>query len=169
MTNKVPMTPRSYDLLRQELKRLKSTRPELARAIEVAREHGDISENADYDAAKEKSGLVEAKIRDLEHKLAHAQLIDPRQNLNPDKVTFGVSVKVLDVDNDEEKVLMLVGADETNVSAGLISFESPIGKSLIGKRKGDVATIQLPGGKKEYEILELFVDYDYTVVEEDEA
>ncbi len=156
---KVPMTPRSYAALRDELQKLKSSRPELAHAIEVARELGDISENADYDAAKEKSGMVEAKIRDIEAKLAHAQIINPAQISDPKKVMFGVSVRILDVNTDEQKVFMLVGADESNVQKGLVSFESPIGKSLIGKSVGDVVTMQLPGGKREYEITEIFVDY----------
>ena len=156
---KVPMTPRSYAALRDELLRLKSSRPELAHAIEVARELGDISENADYDAAKEKSGMVEAKIRDIEAKLAHAQIINPAQISDPKKVMFGVSVRIIDVNTDEKKVFMLVGADESNVQKGLVSFESPIGKSLIGKTVGDIITMQLPGGKKEYEISEIFVDY----------
>jgi transcription elongation factor GreA len=153
------MTPRSYSALRDELQKLKSSRPELAHAIEVARELGDISENADYDAAKEKSGMVEAKIRDIEAKLAHAQIINPAQISDPKKVMFGVSVKIIDVNTDEQKIFMLVGADESNVQKGLVSFESPIGKSLIGKAVGDVVTMQLPGGKKEYEISEIFVDY----------
>ena len=156
---KVPMTPRSYAALRDELQKLKSSRPELAHAIEVARELGDISENADYAAAKEKSGMVEAKIRDIEAKLAHAQIINPAQISDPKKVMFGVSVRILDVNTDEQKVFMLVGADESNVQKGLVSFESPIGKSLIGKSVGDVVTMQLPGGKREYEITEIFVDY----------
>jgi transcription elongation factor GreA len=156
---KVPMTPRSYAALRDELHKLKGSRPELAHAIEVARELGDISENADYDAAKEKSGMVEAKIRDIEAKLAHAQIINPAQINNPQKVMFGVSVKIVNMNTDEEKVFMLVGADESNVQKGLVSFESPIGKSLIGKAVGDIVTIQLPGGKTEYEITDLFVDY----------
>lgn len=155
------MTPRGYDNLRKELQRLKAMRPELSRAIEVAREHGDISENADYDAAKEKSGMTEAKIRDIEAKLSLAQVIDPRANPEPERITFGVSVKVVDLDSDEQKVLTLVGVDESNVDQGLISFESPIGKSLIGKSQGDVVTIRLPAGQKEYEVLEIFVDYKY--------
>lgn len=156
---KVPMTPRSYAALRDELHRLKSSRPELAHAIEVARELGDISENADYDAAKEKSGMVEAKIRDIEAKLAYAQIINPAQINNPQKVMFGVSVRIINMNTDEEKVFMLVGADESNVQKGLVSFESPIGKSLIGKSVGDIVSMQLPGGKTEYEITDIFVDY----------
>ncbi len=153
------MTPRSYNRLRKEVHRLKSTRPELSRAIEVAREHGDLSENADYDAAKEKSGMTEAKIRDIEAKLSLAQVIDPRDTPEPARVTFGVSVKVEDTDSGEKKVITLVGADESDVGQGLISFESPIGKSLIGKSEGDIVTITLPSGQKEYEVLKIFVDY----------
>ncbi len=165
MSVKVPMTPRSYNSLRQELQKLKASRPELATAIEVAREHGDISENADYDAAKEKSGMVEAKIRDIEAKLAHAQVIDPRQITDPQKVMFGVSVRITNLDTEEKKVFMLVGADESDVQKGRVSFESPIGKSLIGKAEGDIVTIQLPGGRAEYEIVEIFVEYEEEEVE----
>ncbi|MDZ4784715.1 MAG: transcription elongation factor GreA [bacterium] len=167
MSSKVPMTPRSYNALRKEVFRLKGMRPELAQAIEVARALGDLKENADYDAAKEKSGMTEAKIRDIDHKLSNAQVIDPRQNPEPEKVTFGVSVKIVDVESNEKRIMMLVGADESNVEKGLISFESPIGKSLIGKSIGDIATINLPSGKKEYEILEIFLEYTEEAVEQD--
>ena len=157
---KHPMTPRGYDSLRDELQKLKAQRPELANAIEVARGHGDLSENADYDAAKEKSGMVEAKIRDIESKLSLAEVIDPRKLSNLDRVVFGVSVKIEDVDSGEEKVLSIVGAHESDIARGRISFESPLGKGLIGKRAGDIAVMNLPAGKKEYEIHEIFVDYE---------
>lgn len=156
---KRPITPRGYNALRTELQRLKSTRPELSRAIEVARAHGDISENADYDAAKEKSGLVEAKIRDIEAKLALADLIDPRKITDMGRVVFGVSVKIEDTESGDQKVLSIVGSDESDADRGWISFESPLGRSLIGKNLGDVAKIKLPAGTREYEILEIFVDY----------
>ena len=156
---KRPLTPRGYNALRTDLRRLKSSRPELARAIEVARGHGDLSENGDYDAAKEKSGMVEAKIRDLESKLAMAEIIDPRKNPNPTRVVFGVSVRISDIDSSEEKLLSIVGADESDVDRGWISCESPLGRSLIGKESGDVIKVQLPGGSREYEILDIFVDY----------
>lgn len=160
MSQKIPMTPRGHAALRDELQKLKAMRPELSRAIEVAREHGDLSENADYDAAKEKSGMVEAKIRDIEAKLTYAEIIDPRRLGEPQKVVFGVSVKILDLDSDDEKTLTIVGGDESDIDKGFISFESPIAKSLIGKAEGDIAKMRLPGGEKEYEILEIFIDYE---------
>jgi transcription elongation factor GreA len=145
--------------MRLELQKLKAMRPELARAIEVARGHGDLSENGDYDAAKEKSGMTEAKIRDLEAKLSMAEIIDPRKLAEPQKVVFGVSVKIEDVNSGESRGLTIVGADESDVDQGWISIESPLGRGLIGKELGDVARVQLPAGIREYEILEIFIDY----------
>lgn len=162
---KRPMTPNGYNALRRELKKLKAMRPELSRAIEVARAHGDLSENADYDAAKNKSGMVEAKIRDIETKLAMAEVIDPRRITSFNKVVFGLSVKIEEVDSGEGKTLTLVGSDESDVERGLISFESPLGRGLIGRSSGDTARLQLPGGTREYEIVEIFLDY--TPAEED--
>jgi transcription elongation factor GreA len=145
--------------MRAELQRLKATRPELARAIEVARGHGDLSENGDYDAAKEKSGMTEAKIRDLEAKLSMAEIIDPRKLGQPGKVVFGVSVRIEDMNSGEVRALSIVGADESDVDRGWISIESPLGRGLIGKEQGDVARVQLPAGVREYEITEIFIDY----------
>jgi transcription elongation factor GreA len=163
------MTPRGYDALRSEVQRLKAMRPELAKAIEIARGHGDLSENGDYDAAKEKSGMTEAKIRDFEAKLATAEIIDPRRIANPTRVVFGVSVVIEDVASGEEKTLSIFGADESDIDKGWISCESPIGRALIGKEIGDVAKVQLPGGTKEYEIREIFVDYEDANGEQAEA
>lgn len=162
---KRPMTPRGYATLRNELTKLKGMRPELARAIEIARGHGDLSENGDYDAAKEKSGMTEAKIRDIEARLATAEVIDPLKLGNLTRVVFGSSVKIEDVDTGEQRVISIYGAEESDVDKGWISFEAPLGKGLIGKELGDVARVTLPVGVKEYEILEVFVDYDYTPVE----
>ena len=156
---KRPITPRGYNAQRRELHKLKSMRPELAKAIEIARGHGDLSENGDYDAAKEKSGMIEAKIRDIEAKISFAEVIDPRKTPNPTRVVFGVTTKVLDIDGDEEKVFTIVGPDESNIDNGWISCESPLGKSLIGKETGDVAKAHVPGGEREYEILEIYLDY----------
>ena len=163
---KRPITPRGYNKLRSELKALKSMRPELARAIETARGHGDISENADYDAAKEKSGLTEAKIRDLEMRLAEADIVDPRKLGSPTRVMFGVTVRIEDVDSGEQRTISIYGPDESDVDRGFISFESPLGKGLIGKEEGDVAQIQLPSGKRSYEIMEISVDYNDEVTAE---
>jgi transcription elongation factor GreA len=159
------MTPRGYATLRSELMKLKAMRPELARAIEIARGHGDLSENGDYDAAKEKSGMVEAKIRDIEARLSNAEVIDPRKLGTPNRVVFGVSVKLEDVDSGEQRVISLVGAEESDVDKGWISFEAPLGKGVIGKELGDVARVTLPGGAREFEILEIFVDYQEEVSE----
>ena len=162
---KRPMTPRGYAALRAELTRLKAMRPEIARAIEIARGHGDLSENGDYDAAKEKSGMTEAKIRDIETRLAMAEVIDPRKFGELTRVVFGASVKIEDVDSGEQRVLSIFGAEESDIEKGWISFEAPLGKALIGKEIGDVAKVPLPGGAREYEICEIFVMYEETVEE----
>jgi transcription elongation factor GreA len=159
---KRPMTPRGYNSLRAELMRLKAMRPEIARMIEVARGHGDLSENGDYDAAKEKSGMTEAKIRDIEARLAMAEVIDPRKLGTPSRVVFGSSVKIEDLDSGDKKVLSIYGAEETDIEKGWISFEAPLGKALIGKEEGDVVKVPLPGGAREYEVLEIFVSYEET-------
>jgi len=159
---KSPMTPRGYDKLRKELQKLKGMRPELARAIEVARAQGDLSENADYDAAKEKSGLTEAKIRDVEARLAMAEIVDPSRLTEPTRVVFGVTVDIEDVDSGEKKILSIYGSEESDVERGWISFESPLARGLIGKEVGDVAKVPLPSGSKEFEILDVRVEYDPT-------
>ena len=161
---KRPMTPRGYATLRAELMRLKALRPEIARMIEVARGHGDLSENGDYDAAKEKSGMTEAKIRDIEARLATAEVIDPLKLGKPARVVFGSSVKIEDVESGEQRTLSIYGAEESDVAKGWISYETPLGKSLIGKEEGDVARVALPGGAREYEVLEIFVSYEYTEI-----
>lgn len=160
---KSPMTPRGYDTLRKELQKLKSSRPELANAIEVARAHGDLSENADYDAAKEKSGMVEAKIRDIEARLSNADVIDPRNLKSFDRVVFGTCVKVEDCDSGDQRCLCIVGSEESNIDRGWISFESPLARALIGKEVGEVVKAVLPAGAREYEILEVYVDYQESV------
>lgn len=162
---KSPMTPRGYATLRSELMRLKASRVDLAKAIEIARGHGDLSENGDYDAAKNKSGMTEAKIRDIELKLSSADVIDPRKLSNIDRVVFGVTVEIEDVDSGEKKRLSIVGNEESDITKGWISFESPLGKSLIGKQEGDIARVNLPAGKKEYEIMSIVVDYTEDAVE----
>lgn len=154
---KRPITPRGNDLLIRELKRLKALRPELSRAIEIARGHGDLSENGDYDAAKERSGMTEAKIRDLEGKLSWAEIIDPRKFKDPTKVVFGVSVKLAEVETGEERLYEIVGADESDIDKGWLSIESPLAKALLGKEVGD--TLKAGGAGKEYEVLEIFIGY----------
>ncbi len=157
---KRPMTPRGYAALRTELMKLKSMRPELARAIEIARGHGDLSENGDYDAAKEKSGMTEAKIRDIEARLAMAEVIDPRKLGEPSRVVFGSSVKIEDVDTGDQRTISIFGAEESDVEKGWISYEAPLGKALIGKEIGDVVKVPLPAGAREYEVVEIFVVYE---------
>ena len=159
---KRPMTPRGYEQLRKELQRLKGSRGELAEAIAVARGHGDLSENADYDAAKNASGMNEARIRDLESKLSQAEVIDPSKFKNPQKVVFGVSVTISDLDSGEEKTVSIYGAEESDISKGWISYETPLARALIGKIVGDTATVKLPAGSKEYEVLKIDVAYNYT-------
>ena len=146
---KLPMRPSGYSLLREELQRLKSQRPELAQAIEAARQHGDLSENADYDAAKNNSGMVEAKIRDIESRLAVADIIDPRRISQRTRVQFGLSVKLEDVDSGEEKVYTIVGGEESDVARGWISYETPLAAALMNREEGDIAVVRLPGGKRE--------------------
>jgi transcription elongation factor GreA len=161
---KYPMTPSGYALLRRELLKLKGMRVELAEAIEVARGHGDLSENGDYDAAKERSGMVEAKIRDLEARLAAADVIDPLSIKDPIRVMFGVTVFLESVDSGEERKFTIVGTEESDINRGYISYDSPIGRALIGKEPGDVARVQAPGGAREYEIREILVAYEAMII-----
>lgn len=156
---KRPITPRGYQILRQELDRLKSTRPELAEAIATARAHGDLSENADYDAAKNASGLTEAKIREIEGQLAEAQVIDPSTLPTPERVTFGATVRVEDSDSGEQRIYSIYGPEEADPKRGWISYETPIARALIGKSLGDEITVNLPVGQKYFEILDIYIDY----------
>jgi transcription elongation factor GreA len=151
MTDKVPMTPAGAQKLREELSRLKEERPKISREIGVAREHGDLSENAEYHAAKERQGLVEARIKDIEDKLARAEVIDPSK-LSGDRVRFGATVTVTNLDTDEPQTFRIVGADEADVSSGTISISAPLARALIGKSIGDEIVINLPGGTRRYEI-----------------
>ena len=153
--DKIPITPSGLQKLKDELKKLRSVEmPEIVKAIEVARGHGDLSENADYDAAKNRQGQIVSRITELEDKIARAQVIDP-STLDHDKVVFGATVKLLDVDSDEEFEYQIVGADESDVKQGKISVQSPIARSLIGKKVGDIAKIITPKGTRELEVLEI--------------
>lgn len=155
MAQTLPLTVRGKRLLEEELKKLiHEDRPAVIKAIEEARSHGDLSENAEYDAAKEKQALVEGRIQEVQGKLAGAEIVDPSK-LSEEKVVFGAHVKVLDCDSDQEKVYQIVGVDEADVKQGLISILSPLSRGLIGKREGDVALVHSPKGEKEYEILEI--------------
>ncbi len=148
----VPLTIRGAKLLREELKRLKEERPKISAAIAVARAHGDIKENAEYHAAKEQQGLAEARIRDIEGKLSNAQIIELDKVNASGKVVFGATVRLANLDSDEETRYQLVGEDEADIKSGLLSIGSPIARALIGKEEGDVVEVVTPGGKLGYEI-----------------
>jgi transcription elongation factor GreA len=152
--NKVPMTNRGAELLREELQKLKSTdRPQVIQAIAEAREHGDLKENAEYHAAKEQQGFIEGRIKEIEGKLSHIQIIDVTEIDARGKVVFGATVDLLDVQADKETTYQIVGEDEADIGAGLISFTSPIARALIGKEEGDEVTFSAPGGDKHYEVI----------------
>jgi transcription elongation factor GreA len=158
MSTTLPLTVRGKKLLDEELKRLiHQERPEVIRQIEEARSHGDLSENAEYDAAKEKQALVEGRIQDIQSKLAGAEIVDPSK-IKSDKVVFGAKVKMLDYEADKQVVYQIVGVDEADVKQGLISILSPIARAMIGKKVGDVAIVSSPKGEKEYEIQELLFE-----------
>jgi len=152
---KIPITPKGYRDLQKKLRHLRKVeRPKNIKDIEVARSHGDLSENAEYHAAKERQGIIVAQIADTEARLADADVIDPAR-LNLEKIAFGATVKMLDTESDEEKLYTIVGSTETDVSRGRISIESPIARSLIGRAAGDAVTVTTPRGAKEFEILEI--------------
>ncbi len=155
MTGKVPMTAEGYRRLEAELDRLKNTeRPAISKALEAAREHGDISENAEYHAAKERQGLVEARIADLEDAVRRADVIDVSK-LSGTTVKFGATVIVADGDTDVETTFMIVGSHEANASNGRLSVTSPLARALIGKTAGDVVEVTTPSGGKSYEVIEV--------------
>ena len=148
---RTPMTRPGYDRLREELDRLKKVeRPAVVRAIAEARAHGDLSENAEYHAARERQGFIEARIGELEGKIGTAEVLDPPTS--GDRVTFGSTVKLEDQDG-RESTYQIVGSDEAEPKRGLISIMSPLARTLIGKRVGDTVTAQLPSGKKSFDIL----------------
>ncbi len=150
----IPITVRGAELLKVELHQLKTVeRPSVVLAIAEARAQGDLSENAEYDAAKERQGFVEARIKDLEGKLSNAQIIDPSTLDAGGKVVFGATLQLEDLDSGAKVTYQIVGDDEADIKQGKISISSPIARSLIGKFEGDTAVVQAPGGKREYEIL----------------
>ena len=152
---KTPMTLRGAELLRKELTQLKNVeRPKISEQIAEARSHGDLSENAEYDAAREKQGLMEARIRDIEAKLANAQVVDPKTLHAEGRVVFGATVEVED-DKGEASTWQIVGEDEADIKQGRIFVASPIARALIGKSAGDSVEVQTPGGVKGYEILDV--------------
>ena len=152
MPDRFPITPKGVQKLKDELARLKEERPKISRDIGVAREHGDLSENAEYHAAKERQGMVEARIKDIEDKLARAEIIDPSK-LTGEKVSFGATVELSNIDTDEAVVYQIVGAEEANVNDGLISISAPLARALIGKTVGDEVRVKLPAGERCYEIV----------------
>ena len=152
MADKYPMTPAGQAWMRKQLKRLKEVdRPNNARAIEIARGHGDLSENADYSAAKEEQGMIEAKIRDFDSKLALAEVIDPTK-LSGDRVQFGATVTIEDTDTGETSIYTIVGEHEADIKKRRISLVAPVARGLLGKRVGDDVTITTPKGKREFTI-----------------
>ncbi|MEN2993875.1 MAG: transcription elongation factor GreA [Thermodesulfovibrio sp.] len=149
------MTPEGYAKLKEELERLiKIERPAIIKAIAEARAHGDLSENAEYHAAREKQSFIEGRIQELQAKLSRAYVIDPSK-INQNKVAFGAKVRVIDIDTEEEKEFHLVGPDEADVKNGKISISSPVGKALIGKEIGDQVTIKAPAKTFRYEIVSI--------------
>lgn len=151
---KIPLTIFGAEQLKNELQQLKSVaRPEIIAAIAEARSHGDLSENAEYEAAKEKQGFIEGRIAELESKLSHAQIIDPKEIHAEGRIVFGTTVDLMDLETDEEVRYQIVGDDEADIKEAKISINSPIARALIGKEEGDVAEVQAPGGVREYEIL----------------
>lgn len=154
--NKVPMTVRGAEMLRDELKKLKSQdRPQVIQAIAEARAHGDLKENAEYHAAKEQQGFIEGRIKEIEGKLSHIQVIDVTTVDAKGKVVFGATVDLLDVQTNSEMTYRIVGEDEASISDGLVSYTSPIARALIGKSEGDEVIFSAPGGEKEYEVIEV--------------
>jgi transcription elongation factor GreA len=155
MSHSVPMTKESFEFLQEELKRfIREERPKVIQDIAEARAHGDLSENAEYDAAKHRQGFIEGRILELKDKLSRAYVVD-LSNLKPDKVVFGATVTLYDTMTDEEVTYRIVGEDEADIKLGKMSCSSPVGKALIGHRLDDTVRVKVPSGLKEYEILDI--------------
>jgi transcription elongation factor GreA len=153
LTTILPITLRGKQMLETELKKLiHEERPMIIKSIEEARAHGDISENAEYDAAKERQGMIEGRIGEIQGKLAGVEAIEPK-SIKSDKIVFGATVEIQDTETDEKSTYQIVGVDEADVKKGMISIISPLSRSMIGKKVGDLCTVQSPKGDKEYEIL----------------
>jgi len=154
--NKVPLTVRGAERLREELKKLKSEdRPRVIEAIAEARAHGDLKENAEYHAAREQQSFIEGRIKEIEGKLSHAQIIDVASMDAGGRVIFGATVCLMEDATEVEVTYQIVGEDEADIKEGLISVSSPIARALIGKEEGDLVTVNAPGGEKQYEIVEV--------------
>lgn len=155
MSQSVPMTREGYQRLQEELKRLiREDRPKVVQDIAEARGHGDLSENAEYDAAKERQSFIEGRIQEINDKLARAQVINPAE-LDTDKVVFGARVTLFDVDSGNEVTYQIVGEDEADLKFGKISINSPVGKALIGHRLDEEVTVKIPSGLKTYEVIDI--------------
>ncbi len=156
MSDKVPLTKRGAEKLREELQYLKTVeRPRIIQAIAEARAHGDLKENAEYHAAREQQSFAEGRIKEIEGKLSHANIIDVAALDAGGKVVFGATVDLIDEDTGDEITYQIVGEDEADIKAGLISINSPIARALIGRMEGDVATVRTPGGERSLEIVEV--------------
>ena len=152
---KIPITPQGYETLKKELNHLMSVeRPNVIKAIEEARSHGDLSENAEYEAAKERQGFIEGRVNELKYKIGNAQIIDP-DRLPKDRAVFASKVLLSNVDTGEDVEYQLVGPDESDVNGGRISVASPLGRAIIGRRPGDEIILEAPGGKRVYELVEI--------------
>lgn len=152
---KIPLTRNGYDTLKKELERLKRVeRPENIKAIEEARAHGDLSENAEFAAAKDRQGFLEGRIGELEYKLANADIID-LSRLSKERAVFGSRVVLENINTGEDVEYQLVGPDESNIAQGRISISSPLGKAIMGKKPGDELTLKVPGGTRSYELVEI--------------
>lgn len=155
MSQTVPMTPEGYQKLQEELKRLiRVERPKVVQDIAEARGHGDLSENAEYDAAKERQGFVEGRIAEINGKMARAQVIDASE-IDTDKIVFGATVTLFDVESEIESTYRIVGEDEADIKKGLISINSPVAKALIGHRADDEVQIKVPSGTRIYEVINI--------------
>lgn len=151
----IPITKEGYEALKKELHQLKTVdRPENIKAIEVARAHGDLSENAEFDAAKDRQAFIEGRIQDLEYKIANADVIDP-SSLPDDKVVFASTFILENIDTGEEVTYQLVGQEESDIAKGKISVSSPLGMAILGKGPGDEVAVTAPGGKRFYELVEI--------------
>ncbi|HEY0563543.1 MAG TPA: transcription elongation factor GreA [Methylophilus sp.] len=154
--NQIPVTVLGAELMKEELQRLRSVdRPAIIQAIAEARAQGDLSENAEYEAAKEKQSFIEGRIAELESKLSNLQVIDPKTLNAEGRVVFGATVRFEDLDSGDTKIYQIVGEDEADIKGGKISVGSPIARALIGKSEGDITEVQSPGGVKEFEIIEV--------------
>ena len=154
--NRTPLTSKGFDRLKEELRLLKTQeRPAVIQAIAEARAHGDLSENAEYDAAKEKQSMLEGRIQDLENKISTAEIINPTELKRDGRVVFGVIVTFSDLNTDEQFKYQIVGEDEANIREGKISYVSPIARALIGKMEDDITEFDIPSGKREVQIIKI--------------